>query len=188
MNRAAVKRAAMLLLGCAALSLVLADTAGIDLPHSKITATFKQESVPVEAPFKKFSGHIRYDASNPAGASASIDIETGSFDLGDPAYNAEIRKQAWFDSGSFPFASFRSASAKAISPTRFEVTGSLFIKGRSLTVTVPVTIVAAGLSTAFDGTLPVSRKAFGIGDPSWNDVIEDQVNVRFHLVNASPSN
>lgn len=185
MNRVAPKRAAALVLGCAALSLVLADDVGLDLPHSRITATFKQEGVPVEAPFKKFTGRIHYDASNPAGATASIDVDTGSLDLGDPSYNAEIRKPAWFDSGSFPFASFRSSSARAISATRFEVTGSLYIKGRSLTVTVPITLVAAGPNTAFDGTLPVSRKAFGIGDPTWNDVIEDQVNVRFHLVNAS---
>ena len=180
-----MKGAALLVLACATITLVLAADVGIDLPHSTISATFKQESVPVDAPFKKFNGHIHYDASNPAGASASIDIETGSFDIGDPAYNAEVRKQAWFDSASFPFASFRSSGARAISATRFEVTGSLYIKGRSLTITVPITIVAAGVNTAFDGTLAVSRKAFGIGDPTWNDVIEDQVNVHFHLVNAS---
>lgn len=185
MNGFSLKRTALLVLGCATLSLVLADDVGLDLAHSRITATFKQEGVPVEAPFKKFSGRIHYDASNPAGATASIDVETGSLDVGDPAYSAEVRKQAWFDSSSFPFASFRSTSAKAISATRFEVTGSLYIKGRSLTVTVPITIVAAGPNTAFDGALPVSRKAFGIGAPEWNDVLEDQVNVRFHLVNAS---
>ena len=180
-----MKHSALLALACAAIALALAEDAGIDLPHSTISATFKQESVPVDAPFRKFKGHIHYDASNPAGASASIDVETGSFDIGDPAYNAEVRKQAWFDSASFPFASFRSTAARAISATRFEVTGNLFVKGRSLSITVPINIVAAGVNTAFDGTLPVSRKAFGIGDPSWNDVIEDQVNVRFHLVNAS---
>jgi polyisoprenoid-binding protein YceI len=180
-----VKPAALLALGCATITLALAADAGLDVAHSTISATFRQESVPVEAPFRKFTGRIHYDASNPAGASASIDVDTGSFDIGDPAYNAEVRKPAWFDSASFPFASYRSTGARAISATRFEVTGSLYIKGRSLTITVPINIVAAGLNTAFDGTLPVSRKAFGIGDPSWDDVIEDQVNVHFHLVNAS---
>jgi len=165
-------------------ALALAADARIDVAHSTIKATFRQESVPVEAPFRKFSGHISYDASNPAGSTASIDVETGSFDMGDPAYNAEVRKKTWFDSDAFPLASFRSSAVRAISATRFEATGSLFIKGRSLNVTVPITMVAAGGKTAFDGTLPVSRQAFGIGDPVWNDVIDDQVNVSFHLINA----
>jgi len=170
-------------LALATLALAAAD-ARIDVAHSTIKATFRQENVPVEVPFRKFSGHIHFDASNPAGSTASIDVETSSFDMGDPAYNAEVRKTAWFDSDAFPLASFRSTAVRAISATRFEATGNLFIKGRSLSITVPITIVAAGLKTAFDGTLPVSRKAFGIGDPVWNDVIDDQVNVSFHLINA----
>lgn len=173
-----------LLLACAVTALAFAADTGLDVGHSTITATFRQESVPVDAPFKKFSGHISYNASSPATASASIDVETASFDIGDPAYNSEVRKKAWFDSAAFPVASFRSTAVKAISATRFEATGSLFIKGRSLAITVPINIVAAGSNTAFDGTLVVSRKAFGIGDPTWEDVIDDQVNVRFHLVNA----
>jgi polyisoprenoid-binding protein YceI len=158
--------------------------AGIDARHSTIVATFKQESVPVDAPFRKFSGHIAYDATHPAAASASIDVETGSFDIGDAAYNAEVRKPAWFNSAAFPMAAFRSTAVKVISATRFEATGNLSIKGRSVVITVPITVTASANSTAFDGTVPVSRKAFGIGDPVWNDVIDDQVSVHFHLVNA----
>jgi polyisoprenoid-binding protein YceI len=163
---------ALAALAVVAAALALAADGGIDAGRSTITATFKQESVPVEAPFRKFSGHIVYVANNPAGATASIDVETGSLDIGDPAYNAEVRKAAWFDSAAFPFASFRSTAVKAISATRFEAT-------------IPITLVAAGGSTAFEGTLPVSRKAFAIGDPIWNDVIDDTVSVRFHLVNSA---
>jgi len=180
--RRAVAGAVLVLVAAA---LAMAADGSIDAGHSTIAATFKQESVPVEAPFRKFSGRIVFDANNPAGATASIDVETGSLDIGDPAYNAEVRKPAWFDSAAFPFASFRSTAVKAISATRFEASGKLFIKGRSLDITVPITIVAAGGSTAFEGTLPVSRKAFGIGDPVWNDVLDDMVSVRFHLVNSA---
>jgi hypothetical protein len=28
----------------------------------------------------------------------------------------------------------------------------------------------------------MSRKAFGIGDPIWEDAIDDKVTVKFHLV------
>jgi len=174
-----------LAVSCLTTALALAADAGLDVSKSTIVATFRQESVAVDTPFRKFSGRIVYDASQPLAASANLDVETGSLDLGDPAYNAEIRKQAWFDSASFPLATFRSTAVKAVSATRFEATGALSIKGRVLSITVPVAVSAGVTGTAFDGTLLVSRRAFYIGDPSWNDVIEDQVNVRFHLVNAN---
>jgi hypothetical protein len=39
----------------------------------------------------------------------------------------------------------------------------------------------AGHATSFDGSFDLSRKIFGIGDSSWEDVLDDKVRVRFHL-------
>ena len=47
---------------------------------------------------------------------------------------------------------------------------------------MPVTVSKSGARTVFDGTLEISRKYFGIGDPEWDDVLDDKVRVRFHLV------
>jgi polyisoprenoid-binding protein YceI len=147
---------------------------------STVVATFKQEGVAVDSPFTRFTGKISYDAKNVAAATASLDVETASLDIGDPAYNAEVAKKAWFDSAAHPKATFRSTAIKAVSATRFDATGTLTIKGKVQTITVPVTVNAAG--NAFDGTFAISRKAFGIGDPVWDSVLEDKVNVKFHLV------
>ncbi len=156
----------------------------LDVAKSSVTATFKQEGVPVESPFRKFSGSISYDPANVAAATALIEVETASLDIGDAAYNAEVRKPAWFDTAHYPKASFRSTSIKPNGTNGFTATGALTVKGRVLTITVPVTVKTAGNVTTFDGTYNFSRKAFGVGDPVWNDVLEDQVVVRFRLVNA----
>ena len=37
---------------------------------------------------------------------------------------------------------------------------------------------------AFDGSFELSRRAFGIGDPAWDSVLDDRVRVRFHLLAA----
>jgi YceI-like domain len=50
------------------------------------------------------------------------------------------------------------------------------------TLTVPVTVGKLGTAMTFDGAFAISRKLFGIGSPDWNDVVDDQVRVRFHLV------
>ncbi|MEZ5475766.1 MAG: YceI family protein [Steroidobacteraceae bacterium] len=177
---------ALLGLSLLALASAAADAPGtIDVATSTIVATFKQEGVPVEAAFTRFTGHIVYDAKNVAAASASADIVTGSLDLGDEAYNAEVRKKGWFDSATYPKATFRTTSIEGVNAVRFTATGPLTIKGRALVMTVPVTVSTTPAGTAFDGVFTVSRRAFGIGDAMWDDVIEDKVEVRFHLVDSA---
>jgi polyisoprenoid-binding protein YceI len=153
-------------------------------PSSKstVTATFRQEGVSVESPFTSFKGTIDYDARNVVAATATIDVEVASLDLGDATYNAELRKKSWFDSATYPRAVFRSTSIKAVSATRFNATGTLTVKGRVLTITVPVTVGTAAAMPVFDGSFVMSRKAFGIGDPIWEDAVDDKVTVKFHLV------
>ena len=166
---------------------VVALAAGgtIDASQSTIIATFRQEGVPVDAPFKRFSGTIVYDAAHPAAASATVDVEAGSLDLGDESYNAELRKAAWFDSAHFPQASFRSSAIKSGGADHFDATGTLSIKGKTQLITVPITVRHAGGASAFEGSFELSRKYFGVGDPDWNAVLEDKVHVHFHLQGSS---
>jgi polyisoprenoid-binding protein YceI len=76
------------------LAATAAGDASIDGTKSTIVATFRQENVPVDAPFRKFSGHILYDPAAPAAAKALLDVDTGSFDLGSEDYNTEVRSIA----------------------------------------------------------------------------------------------
>jgi polyisoprenoid-binding protein YceI len=169
------------LLICTALATLAAGT-NVDIARSSVIATFKQENVPVDAAFRRFSGTIVYDAKNVAAASAALEVETGSLDMGDEAYNDELRKKSWFDSTAYPKANFRSTAIKAGTAGQFAATGTLTIKGKAATLTVPVNVSSAGTSNVFDGTLIISRKAFGIGAPVWDEVLDDKVSVRFHLV------
>src|SRR5690606_5929291 len=55
-----------------------------------LTATFKQEGASVENPFLKWSGQVDYDPANVAASSAQIEVDMGSYDIGDPLYSAEL--------------------------------------------------------------------------------------------------
>ena len=168
-----------------------ADTS-IVAAQSTLIATFRQENVPVDAPFKSFTGTIVYDITQPMSARAALDVDMTSLDIGDETYNAEVRKPAWFDSAHFPQATFRSTAiqpgimGQTASAGKFTVIGTLTLKGRSLTVTVPIRVARAGKTNSYDGNFELSRKAFGIGDPTWKDVLDDKVRVRFHLTTAAP--
>ena len=163
-------------------SLLLAGTAGVDTAHSSIVATFRQENVPVDAPFMRFSGHIDYDPAAPATAKADLEVATGSIDLGSDDYNSEVRKKDWLDTTAFPSATFVSSAIKPGAPGHFEATGTLTLKGKPQTLTVPVTVAKTGVATSFDGEFVITRSYFNIGNKEWNDVLDDKVRVKFHLV------
>ncbi|MDP3856552.1 MAG: YceI family protein [Stagnimonas sp.] len=154
----------------------------IDAAKSTVTATFRQMNVPVDGEFTKLAGSISFDPAHPEAASARIEIETAGFDLGMDDYNAEVRKPEWFDSARHPKASFVSSGFKALGADRYLASGKLSIKGKTIAISLPVTVRREAAVTVFEGSLPVSREAFGIGDPGWNEVLDDSVSLRFHLV------
>jgi len=179
----------LVLAGVTATSLVAAVVAHaqVDTGKSSVTATSKQMNVPVDGKFNKFTAQITFDPAKPAAGSANITIDTGSYDLGDAEYNKEVRGKEWFDSATFPTATFvSSAIAPAGTANRYKVTGKLTIKGKSQTVTVPVTVTQQGATETFDGSLPIKRSQFDVGTGEWKDtsVVADDVVIKFHIVAA----
>ncbi|MGA2024275.1 MAG: YceI family protein [Steroidobacteraceae bacterium] len=172
-------RTALLML---ALGTSAASVPGIDPAKSTIVATFRQEGVPVDAAFKRFNGHIDYDPTRPNASKAALEITTGSLDLGSEEYSAEVRKKNWFDSATYPTATFISTALRPGDAGHFDATGILTLKGKTQTLKIPVSVGKVGAATSFDGEVQISRSTFGIGDPEWKDVVDDAVRVKFHLV------
>src|SRR5579871_2906189 len=180
-------RALMSASGAVLLALLLAlapltRAADINAMASTIVVTFRQESVPVDAAFKRFSGHIDFDPAHPAEGHATLQVVTASLDLGSPAYAAELERAEWFNSALYPSATFVSTAFSAAGAGHLIVTGTFTLKGRAQMLTVPVTVTRSGTATVFDGSLQLSRKYFSIGSADWNGVLDDIVRVRFHLV------
>lgn len=177
-----------LLSATATAALLLPGLAGAvlktDPAQSSVGATFKQLSVPVEAKFKKFTAVIDYDPAKPAAAKASVDIDVTSFDLGDPDYNKEVLKKEWFNAAQFPKASFVSSAITPGAAGKFTVTGKLTIKGRTADVSFPLTMKTEAGHQVFDGSLPIKRLTYTIGEGEWKDtsVVADEVIIRFHVV------
>jgi polyisoprenoid-binding protein YceI len=161
-----------------------ADAPNLNVARSSIVATFRQSGVAVDSPFTKFTGRVVYEPANVAAASAVVEVDTASLDIGGEDYNAEIRKKQWFDVATYPRATFRSTAIKATGPGSFIATGTLTVKGKVQTIAVPITAKATPDGTAFEGRFTISRKTFGLGDPLWEEVLEDGVGVHFTLVKS----
>jgi polyisoprenoid-binding protein YceI len=155
-------------------------------PTAASAATFKQMNVPVESPFKKFTATIDYDAAHPEKATARVDIDTASLDMGQADYNKEIAKKEWFNSAQFPKASFVSSSIKPAGAGKLNVTGKLTIKGKTAAVAFPLTVKAEGGKQVFEGQLPIKRLAYNIGEGEWKDtsMVADEVVIKFRVAAA----
>lgn len=154
-----------------------------DVAHSSVSAVFKQMDVPVESPFKRFSAQIDYDAAHPDKATARVDIDTASMDIGSPEYNKEIAKKEWFNSAQFPKATFVSTAIKPAGAGKLSVSGKLTIKGRTQDVSFPLSVKAQGAQQVFEGQLPIKRLAFNIGEGEWKDtsMVADEVVIKFRV-------
>ena len=156
----------------------------VDNAKSAVNIVFKQMNVPVDAKFKKFSASIDYDSAKPEASKATVDIDVTSFDLGDAEYNKEVLKKEWFNAAAFPKASFVSTSMKAGAAGKLDVTGKLSIKGKTVDVSFPLSVKKEGSNQVFDGSLPIKRLAFNIGEGEWKDtgMVADEVQIKFHVV------
>ena len=162
----------------------LAADGAVNATASTLVATFTQQRVAVDAPFRNFSGTISYAAARPQDTTATLLVDVDSLDLGDADASAELRKPAWFDSARYPQAAFHSSAVRPGAGGHFDVTGTLTIKGHSQVITVAIALQPGAGGNAFDGSFELSRRAFGIGDPAWDSVLDDRVRVRFHLLAA----
>lgn len=155
-----------------------------DAAKSSVSAVFKQLNVPVEAKFRKFNAQIDFDSAKPEAAKASVEIDIPSFDLGEPEYNKEVQKKEWFNSTQFPKATFVSNTLKPAANGKFDVTGKLTIKGKTADVSFPLTVKKEGAAKVFEGTLPIKRLAFNIGEGEWKDtsMVADEVLIKFHII------
>jgi polyisoprenoid-binding protein YceI len=159
----------------------------IDAAASRISFTFRQMNVPVEGGFKSIRGRIHFDAQRPERSRAEIEVDIAGIDTGAPDGDAEAQRRAWFDSAQHPVAKFVSSGVKRLAPERYEVSGTLTIKGRAQPLTVPIEVKQINGKRHFEGGFPLRRLAFAIGEGVWadTDTVADEVRVRFLLVQRS---
>ncbi|HQR53564.1 MAG TPA: YceI family protein [Burkholderiales bacterium] len=177
MQRLAIPVVAALLVAASA----WADT--VDYQKSRIGFTFRQMNVPVEGQFPRFSASMAFDAATPEASRVEIEVDLASIDTGSTDGDTEVKRKLWFNVASFPKAKFTSTAIKPLGGNRYEVAGTLGIKGRSRDLKFPVTLKPEAGGTLIEGGFPLLRLQFGIGEAQWSDTetVADEVQVRFRI-------
>jgi len=151
---------------------------------SHIRFAFRQMNVPVEGRFTRFDATVSFDPKKPEATRAQFEVDLASIDLGNAEGETEARRKPWLNVEVFPKAKFVASTVKAAGPGRYEATGPLTIKGVTLNISAPFTLVDAGGMRTVEGQFPLKRLQFKIGDGPWADTetVADEVTVRFRFV------
>ncbi len=160
--------------------------AQLDIQQSSVTATVKRMNVPVQGKFGAFDAQVVFDPARPASGSARVSVDMSSYDLGESSLNEAVQSKPWFDVADYPRARFVSSTIVPAGGGKYSVTGRLTIRGKTQDVIVPVSVTEQAHVRVLDGSLPIHRRRFGIGQGTGIDTegVADEVVIRFHLVVA----
>lgn len=156
----------------------------VQLDKSQITFVSKQMGVPVDGRFGKFAARVAFDPVKPEAGSAQIDIDLASIDAGSAEANDEAKAKGWFNTREFPQARFVSTGVKPLGGGRYEARGRMTIKGKTQDVVAPFSFKGDGNAGVLEGSIPVMRLQYGVGDGIWSDTgtVADEVQVKFRFL------
>lgn len=151
---------------------------------SRIAFVSKQMGVPVDGTFRRFQAQMAFDPAKPEAGKINLSLDLASIDAGYKEANDEVVGKNWFNVKAFPNASFVSSGVRPLGNNRYEVRGTLSIKGRSRPIVAPFTLRSDKDTATFEGSFVLKRLEYGIGEGAWGDpsVVADDVQVKFSLV------
>ncbi len=161
-----MKRALLFAAVFAFVSPALAADWTINPAKSSITFSGAHAGKNFTGVFLKWSGQIRLDAAKLADAKAVILIDLASAQTGNKMYDGTLPQDDWFSIKTNRQARFETSSIKATTTGSYVAQGTLSMRGVSVPVTLPFTLVISGKQAVMEGKASLKRMAFGIGKSS----------------------
>ena len=147
----------------------------VDKAHSEAGFKVRHLLSKTAGRFTDFNGRIQLDPAKPESSSVEFRIRATSVDTDVEDRDKHLRSADFFDVANHPEIVFRSESIRSAGKDRYDVIGTLSIRGIEKRVTLPVTYYGqtrdpwgserAGFSTA----VTLNRKDFGM---VWNKALD----------------
>ena len=159
-----------------AASPVLADTYVIDKSHSEAGFQIRHLMSKVRGHFNDYAGTISVDPAKPESASVEFTIKAATIDTANEGRDKDLRTATFFDVEKFPDITFKSSKVKGSGKDKYDVTGTLTIRGVAKEVTLPVQFLGFAKDpwgndrAGFSIDTTINRKDFGI---VWNQALDN---------------
>ncbi|ACB95559.1 YceI family protein [Beijerinckia indica] len=139
----------------------------IDKAHSTLGFSGTQTGTKFQGHFTRYDGSIHFDPDHPETGHALITIDMASATTGDRQRDEALPGGDWFNTKTFPKATFEIKSFRPINGNNFEALGTLTLRGISHEATLPFALDITGDAAHAKGHLELVRTAFGVGQGTW---------------------
>jgi polyisoprenoid-binding protein YceI len=125
---------------------------------------------------------VSFDTAKPETSKIHFTVDTGSATMGAKETDSNLPGADWFNIAKFPKATFDSSAVKALGGGKYQVDGTLTIKGNAQKVSVPVVLTHRAPPPRCRHAA-AQAPVFKIGDGDWADtsMVADEVTVQFKL-------
>ena len=153
-----------------------ADTFVVDKAHSSATFSVRHLMSRVSGRFSDFTGTIVGDPARPAEARVEFTLKAASIDTDQESRDKHLRSADFFDAEKHPDITFTSTKITPAGKDKYDVAGTLTMRGVSRPVTIPVSFLGSMLDPGknekfgFEATAKLNRKDFGI---VWNKSLDN---------------
>ena len=156
----------------------------VDPARSTVGFTAMQNGEAFSGHFKSWTAQIDFDPANPAAGHALITIDMASAAIGDKQKDEALPGSDWFDVKQFPQAVYEATTFHHLGEDKYEAIGTLTIRGVKKDVVLPFTLKPDGGQTIVDGSVPILRTDYGVGQGDWqsDEYVAKGVTVTVHLV------
>ncbi len=150
-------------------------TFAIDKSHSEVVFQVRHLVTRVRGRFTEFDGTIAFDPAHPEQSSIAFRIDAKSVDTAAPDRDQHLRSDDFFAVEKFPALTFVSSRVTKASDERYDVTGTLTIRGVAKEVTLPVIHLGeakdpwGNARAGFETEITINRKDYGL---LWNAALE----------------
>ena len=139
----------------------------VDNDKSRLGFSAVQAGNPFEGQFKSFDAKIKFDPDDLPGSKISVMVEIASFGTDDVQRDGGVSGAEWFDTSSFPQATFETTEIRPTGDKVYEMDGTLTLKGISKPVTIPFTLDITGDNAEAHGSFGLMRTLFNVGTGQW---------------------
>jgi polyisoprenoid-binding protein YceI len=140
----------------------------IDKGHSEAVFQVRHLVTKVRGRFTDFEGVVRIDRERPERSSIEFSVDAASVDTDVADRDTHLKSPDFFDVAKHPRITFVSSRIQPRGGDRYDVTGTLTLRGVSREVTLPVTYLGSARDpwgnerTGFELETKLDRKDYGI--------------------------
>ena len=127
-----------------------------------------QQGTKFNGRFQTFTAEVDLDAADPTKGSIVGTVQLDSVNTRDHDRDASLLDKDGFNAKEFPEAKFESQSIEKAADGSYVANGQLTLKGTTKPIAMKFTLMGAGNTAQFAGSMTINRFDFNVGE-GWND-------------------